>query len=145
MLLGTPGCAEMVCFFANSSVIIAFVPTQQHCRSAIRTKTPCGVRYVFCHVQVAFLLSRLSPPWCQWCSDWSALGCSATMALVLRLFVARFWLADVDCGVRCSSIGVSCFLSCWGAGKLFRRGIRTQAAAASCPHVSYCGCRELVV
>ena len=90
-------------FFANSSAIIAFVATQHLCRSAVCTKTPCGVKYVACHVQVAFLLSCLSPPWCQWRPDWSALGGSATVAFGLRLFVARFWLADVGSGVRCKS------------------------------------------
>ena len=70
----------MLCFFASSSVIIAFVATQQLCRSAIRTNTQCGVTYVACHVQVALSLSCLGPPWCQWCSDWCVLGCSATVA-----------------------------------------------------------------
>ena len=39
-----------------------------------------AVRYVACHVQVAPLLSFQGPPWCQWCSDWCALGCSAAVA-----------------------------------------------------------------
>ena len=53
-------------FFASSSSITAFVATQQLCRSAIRTKTACGVRYVACHVEVSLLLSFLGPPWCRW-------------------------------------------------------------------------------
>ena len=70
LLLGTPGCPEVekfvflpkkwhVVFFVSSTAIIMFVATKQLRRPAIRTKTPCGVRYVACHVQVALLLSSL--------------------------------------------------------------------------------------
>ena len=93
--------SDMLCFFfhffAGSSSIIAFVATQQLCRSAARTKTPCGVRYVACHVQVALLLSYVGPPWSQWCSDWCALGCSATVAFgcVCSSHVSG-WLRSVE-------------------------------------------------
>ena len=65
--------------FSCSSSIIELVATKQLCRPAIRTNTPCGVRYVACHVQVALLLSFLAPPWSQWCSDWCALCCPAAV------------------------------------------------------------------
>ena len=71
---------SVVFVFASSQVTNAFVATQQLCRSAIRTSAPCGFRLVACHVQVALQLSFLGPPWCQWCSDWYALGCSAKVA-----------------------------------------------------------------
>ena len=53
-------------------------------------------------------------------------------------------------------LGVSCFLTVlgrrilggtlegWGAGRVFHRGIRLQAAAASCAHVLCSGGRESV-
>ena len=87
----------VVFFFASSSVIVAFVATKQLCRSAIRTNTPCGVRYVACHVQVALLLSFLGPPWSQWCSDCCALGCSAAVAFgcVCSSYVCG-WLTTVE-------------------------------------------------
>ena len=83
-----------------SSSIIAFVADTQLCRSAIRTSTPCGARYVARHVQVV-LLSFLGPPWSQWCSDWCALGCCAAVAFgcVCEVFAVV-------------PLGVSCFLSC---------------------------------
>ena len=49
--------------------LLAFVADTQHCRWAVRTNTPCAVRYFACHVQVALLMSLLCTPWCQWCSD----------------------------------------------------------------------------
>ena len=102
-------CFFFFCFFASSSSIIAFVAATQLCRSTIPTNTPCGVRYVACHVQVALLLWFLGPPWCQWCSDRCALGCSAAVAFGCVLFVARLWLVEVIAAVP---HGVSCFLSC---------------------------------
>ena len=96
LLLGTPGCPKVVCvscldqrerywvfvilIFCQCIINHCLVATKQLCRSAVRTNTPCGVRNVACHVQVALLLSFLRPPWCQWCSDWCALGCSAAVA-----------------------------------------------------------------
>ena len=41
-------CCVFCQFISNHSV-----SRRQLCRSAIRTNTPCGVRYVACHVQVA--------------------------------------------------------------------------------------------
>ena len=70
--------------FASSASIFAFVATKQHHRGAIRTNTPCGVRYVACHVQVALWLTFLGPPWCQWCSEWCA---RLLIASVCRTFL----------------------------------------------------------
>ena len=93
------------------------------------------------------------PPWCQWCSDWCALGCSAAVAFGLRLFVARFWLAEVGevfaaVRVLLSVVlgrGILCVpLERWGAGRWFHQGIQLQAAAASRAHVSCSGGREPV-
>ena len=137
-----------VCF-ASSSVIIAFVATRQLCRSAIRTNTPCGVRQVACHVQVVSLLSFLGPPWCQWCSDWCALGCSAAVAFgcVCSSHVSG-WLTSVEVFAVIPP-GMSCFQSCWvgeilcgpserwGAGRLLHPGIRIQAAPASCARLVF--------
>ena len=93
----------------------------QLCRSAISTNTPCGVRYVACHVQVALLLSFVGPPWCQWCSDWCALGCSATVAFgcVCSSHVSG-WLTSVEV-FAAVPLGVSCFLSCWVGGYFVAR------------------------
>ena len=91
-------------------MIIAFVANQQLCRSAMRTNTPCCVRYVACHVQVALLLSFLGPPWCQWCSDWCAPGCYATVAFgcVCSSHVSgRLTSVEVFAAVP---LGVSCTL-----------------------------------
>ena len=52
------------------------------------------------------------------------------------------WLTSVEV-FAVVPLGVSGFLSCWGAGR-FHRGIRIQAAAASCAHVSCSGGREPV-
>ena len=99
-------------FFASSSSMIAFVATKQQRRSAIRTKTPCGVRYAACHVQVALLLSFLGPPWSQWRSDWCALGCSAAVAFgCVCLSHVSGWLMLVEV-FAVIPLGVSCFLSC---------------------------------
>ena len=75
----SPGPQSIVRGLTNPP-FIAFVATTQLCRSAIRPNTPCGVRDVACHVQLAFVLSLLGPPWCQWCSGWCARGCSAAVA-----------------------------------------------------------------
>ena len=88
----------MLWFFANSSVIIAFVAIRQLCISTTRTNKPCGVRCVACHVQVALLSSFLGPPWCQWRSDWCALGCSATVASDCVCSSHVFWLR---CSLQC--------------------------------------------
>ena len=100
------GCPKVVCFgfrqtrwyvvvfffFANSSVITAFVADTT---LQIGTNTPYGVRYVACHVQVA-LLSFLGPSWSQLCSDWYALGCSAGAAF------GCVCLSHVSGWLRCS-------------------------------------------
>ena len=107
--------------FATSSVIIPFIATKQLCRSAIRTNTPCGVRQVACHVQVALFLSFLGPPWCQWCSDWCALGNSATMAIgCVCLSHVSGWLRLVEV-FAAVPLGVACFLSCLVVGYLVAR------------------------
>ena len=110
---GAPSGMLLLLFFASSSVIIAFVATRQLCRSAIQTKTPCGVRYVACHVQVVLLLSFLGPPWSQRCSDRCALGGSATVTFgcVCSSHVSG-WLTSVEV-FAAVSLGVSFFLSCW--------------------------------
>ena len=68
------------CFTLFSSSSSIFFRRDDLCRSAIRTNTSCGVKYVACRVQVALLSSFLCPPRSQWCSDWCALGCSAAVA-----------------------------------------------------------------
>ena len=102
-------------------------------------------------------VSRASDVIVVWCSDWCALGCSATVVLgcVCSSHVSG-WLTSVEV-FAVVPLGVSCFLSCWvgrilcgplerwDAGRLFHRGIRIQAAAASCAHVSCSGGREPVV
>ena len=111
----------VVFLFASSSVVIAFVATQQLCRSAIRTNTQCGVRYVVCHVQVALLLSFLGPSWCPWCSDWCALGWSATAAFGCDYSShVSGWLTSGEV-FAAVPLGVSCFLSCWVAGYFVAR------------------------
>ena len=107
-----------MCFvcFASSSSISAFAATKQLCRSAIRTNTPCGVRYVACHVQVAPVLSFLGPPWSQRCSEWCAPGCSAAVAFgCVCLSHISGWLTSVE-GFAVVPPRVSCLLSCrlWG-------------------------------
>ena len=129
-------------FFASSQVFIAFVATRQLCRSAIRTNTPCGVRYVACHVQVALLLSFLGPPWCQWCSDWCALGCSATVAFgcVCSSHVSG-WLTSVEV-FAAVPLGVSCFLSCWVGGYFVARW--NVGAQAGCFIAAFGACRRVM-
>ena len=143
-------------FFDCPSSIIAFVADTQLCRSATRTNTPCGVRYVACHVQVALLWSFLGPPWSQWCSDWCALGCSAAVAFGCVCFShVSGWLTLIEVfavvppwsvllSVVSGRVTLCGPLERWGAGSLFHRGIRLQAAAASCAHVSCSGGREPV-
>ena len=78
--------------------------------------TPCAVRFVACQVQVAIMLSFLGPPWCHWCSDRCAFGCSAAVAFgrVCSLPVSG-WLTLVE-AFAAVPLGVSCFLSCWVGG-----------------------------
>ena len=92
---------------------VVFFPVHQKSWSATRTNAPCGVRYVACHVQVVLLLLFLGPPWCRWCSNWCALGCSATVAngCVCSSHVSG-WLTSVKV-FAAVPLGVSCFLSCW--------------------------------
>ena len=62
----------------------------------------------------------------------------------LRLFVTRFWLADVGWDVRCSSTW-SVLLSVVLRREIFCGPLdRIQAAAASCAHVSCSGGQEPV-
>ena len=116
--------------FCSSSSIVELVADTQLCRSALRTNTPCGVRNVACHVQVALLSSFLGPPWCQWCSDWCALGCSATVAFgcVCSSHVSG-WLTLVEV-FAVVPLGVSCFLSCWVGGYFVAR--QNVGAQAGC-------------
>ena len=102
-----------VVFSASSSSIVAFVADTQLCRSAPRTYTPCGVRYVACRARVALLWSFLGPLWSQWCYDWCALGFSATVAFgcVCSHHVSD-WLTSAEV-FAVVPLGVSCFLSCW--------------------------------
>ena len=58
---------------------------------------PCEVRYVACHAQVASLLSFVSGV------PIGALLVVLQQYFLLRLLVARFWLAEVGSCVRCSS------------------------------------------
>ena len=141
--------------FVSSSSSIAFVAATPRCRSAIRTNTSCGAGSVACHVQVACLLSFLGAPWSQWCPDWCALGCSAAVAFgCVCSSHTSGWLRFFEV-FAVVPLGVSCFLSYRvvghflarenvGAGRLFHRGIRLHAAAASCAHVSSSGGREPV-
>ena len=118
----------MFSILGSSSSIIAFVADAQFCRSAPRKNTPCGVRYVACHVLVALLLSFLGPPWSQWCSDWCALGCSAAVAFgcICSSHVSG-WLMLVEV-FPVVPLGVSCFLSCWVWGYYVARwNVRAQA------------------
>ena len=143
----------MLCLFHFFQfIIIAFVATKQLCRSAIRTNTSCGVRNVAYHMPVALVLSFLGPPWCQWCSDWCAPGCSAAVAFGCVCFshdsawlrlVQVFVVAHLECLAFCrvGSGDTLCpvRLQRWGASRLLHRGIRPQAAAASCAHISCSG------
>ena len=123
------GCSNVVCFgcfdqkvvccgvfFGTSSSIIAFCRRHTILQIGTTHEYTCGVRYVACHVQVALLLSFLGPPLCEWCWDWCALDCSATVA-----FGCAFSSGEILCGP----------LERWGAGRLFHRGTRIKAAAAS--------------
>ena len=82
----------MLCFlFANSSVIIAFVATRQHARIHRAVSD-----MLLHHVQVVLLLSFLGPPCMvsvvfRLVRSW--LCCNK--GFWLRLFIARFRLADV--------------------------------------------------
>ena len=139
---------------SSSSSIIASVADTQLCRSAIRTNTPCGVRYVACHVQVPLLWSFLGPPGSRWRSDWCALGCSVGVAcgcVCLSHVSGCVTLDEVFAVVTTWSV-LHSVVSCRGilcgplerlcAGKLLRRGIRLQAAAASYAHSLFSGGRE---
>ena len=120
--------------FASSSSIIAFVGETQLCSSAIRSNTPCGVRYV---VQVALLLSCLGPPWF---SERCALGCSAAVAFGCVCFShVSGWLTSVEV-LAVVPLGVSCFLWClvgdtlWPVRTMGRRQVvssRHSAASGS--------------
>ena len=129
----------MTFVFASSSVFVAFVATRQLSRSAILTNTPCGVRDVACRVQVVLLLSFLGPPWCQRCSDWCGLGCSATAALgcVCSSHVSG-WLTSVEV-FAAVPLGVSCFVSCWVGGYFVESW--NVGAQAGC-FIAAFGCRR---
>ena len=130
--------------FASSSSSIAFVATKQLCRSATRTNITCGVRNVACHVQVALLLSFLGNPWSQWCSEWCALGCSATVAFGCACSShVSGWLTSVDV-FAAVPLGVSCFLSCWAGGYFAGRwNVGAQAGSVSSRHPDTSGRRVM--
>ena len=105
------------CFFkvfvASSSSISAFVVDTQPCRSAMRTNTPCGVRFVACPVQGG------GPPWCQWVFRLVRSGLFCSSGFCLRLCVARFfgWLRLVEvfvCGPVERWARASCFIAVLG-------------------------------
>ena len=62
----------------------------------LKQSLSCGVRHVSCHVPVALLLSFLGRPWCQWCSNWCACGCSAQGLLVASVRHISGWLTSVE-------------------------------------------------
>ena len=134
-------------FFDSSSSIFAFVAATQLCRSATRMKTPGGVRYVACHVQVVLLLSFLGPPWCQKCSNCCALGCSEAVSF------GCVCLSHVSGWLRCSLwFHLECLAICGvGSGdplrpvsKLERRQVAsTRHSATGCRRVMHAGsCSE---
>ena len=93
------------------STQLAFVADTQLCKSEIRTKTPCGVRYVACHVQVALLLSFLGPPVLSGVPIGVLLVVLQRWLLVTsvcRTFSGWLTLVEVFAVVP---LGVSCFLS----------------------------------
>ena len=114
-------------FFANALQIFAFVVAEQ----LLQICNTHDVRYVALRMQMALLLSFLGPPWWQWCSDWCALGCSATVASgvasVRRTFCG--WLAS-DEVFAAVPLGSACFLSCWVGGYFVARW--NVAAQAGC-------------
>ena len=126
---------------ASSSTSIACIAATQHCRSGIRTNTPCGVRYVTCHAQVALLLSFLGPPWCQWCSDCYGLYCSAAVAFgCVCLSHVSGWLRLVEV-FAVLPVGASCFFCVSGPEATFgyRRPPR-HARTARVLEVRSCTC-----
>ena len=119
--------------------------SRRHITLQIGTKHEYTVRCQTC------CLSRAK--WRHCCRFWALHGLRVVFRLVRswlfcssgfwwRLFVARLWsvLLSVVSGreILCGP------LERWGAGRLFHRGIRIQAAAASCEHVSCSGGREPV-
>ena len=136
--LKVKGC---VFFFARSSSIIVFVADTQLCRMAIRTNTPCGVRYVACHAQAALLLSFLG------------LHGLCVVPIGALLVVLQQWLFGCVClcstwSVLLSAVsgpGILCGpLERRGADTLIHGGIRPRTAVASCAHGSCSGGREQV-
>ena len=105
--------------------------------------TPCGVSNVACHEQVALLLSFLGPPWCQWCSDWCALGCSAAVAFgCVRLSHVGGWLRLVEVFAAVPP-GVSCFLSCRSGNTLWPVGTLGSQQHVSTRHSATSGRRVM--
>ena len=101
-------CVEAPQGLRNIHSRMSYIETCGHVKQ-LRQSLSCGVRYVACHVQVALLLlSFLGPRWCQWCSDWCALGCSATVAFgcVCSSHVSG-WLTSVEVFAAVPP-GVSC-------------------------------------
>ena len=101
----SPGCPEVVRFVFNKKWYVVFFCQfiSNHCVCRNPTTLQIGNTHEYTVRRQMCCFSRASgvivvvsgPPWCQWCSDWCALGCSAAVAFGLRLFVARFWLAEV--------------------------------------------------
>ena len=83
MLPWARGYPKVVCFgFVDQTrACCQFIISHCFCRSDTTLQIGNTHEYsVACPVQVALWLSFLGPPWCQWCSDWSALGRSAAVA-----------------------------------------------------------------
>ena len=147
LLPGRGECPEVVClcFFTKSGKWCFFVCQfiSIHCVCRNQTTLQIGSTHEYTVRRQICCLSRARAV--NLCRFWALHGLTVVFRLVrswlfcnrgfwLRLFVARFWLADVVSGVRCSSTwGVllsvvlgrellSGPLERWGAGKLFHRG-----------------------
>ena len=117
-------------FFASSSSIIPYVCRDQTTLQIRNTREyTCGVRKVACHVKMALVafgcvLSHVSG----WLTSVEVFAAVTIWSVLLSVVSGR----EMLCGP----------LEQWSAGKLFHRGIRLQAAVASCAHVSCSGGRE---
>ena len=156
LLLPTaPLCPEVVCivfFFSITNVVCCFFfasssPVVIDCVCRNQTTLQIGTtERIHCAasdmlvvtLQASFLSSLLGLPWSQWCSDGCALGLFCSSGFWLRLFVARFCLADVGRGVRCRSIwSVSAFCrvgsgdTVWPVGTLERRQVVSSQHSAA--------------
>ena len=119
--------------FAGSSSIIAFVADTQLCRAAIRTNTPCGVREVACHVQMALLVSFLG-----------LRGLSGVPIGALVVVLQQWLLVATSVEVfAVVPLGVSCFLSCWVGGTLWPVRTLGRRQVASSRHSATSGRRVM--